>query len=83
MTSQDAAKPLPGRARPVGAVVVLAGLAASAAVTALAPAFMPDDYSWISRTFLLCGLSVLLLADVRRRPWGPWGPRCTSASGCS
>jgi hypothetical protein len=91
MTSQDAAKHLPGRARPVRAVVVLAGLAASAAATAVAPAFMLAGYSWISLTtseaaaqavsggwmgrlgFLLFGLSVLLLADVRRRPWGPWG----------
>lgn len=72
-------------------VIVLVGLAASAAVTLLAPVLMPDGYSWISRTtseaaaqgisgawlgrlgFLLFGLSVLLVADLRRRPWGSWG----------
>jgi hypothetical protein len=70
---------------------VVAGLAASAVATALAPALMPAGYSSISRTtseaaaqgldgawlgrlgFLLFGLAVLLLADIRRHAWGRWG----------
>jgi hypothetical protein len=83
--------------RRTGTVVV--GLGASVVALALAPALMPDGYSWLSMTtsesaaqgaygawlarlgFVLFGLSVLLLASVRRAGWGPTATALHAAFG--